>query len=332
MIEGEGVTEFKDTKQRRGKKVRRIKIGRVIIVVLLFAILLFSLLWVAANGIRGIIVKYTANVDSLLPATISQQLNIEGVLIKKELLILAPYNGEVKFTITDGQRVKVGTIFADLTVNSMDATTGTIKHSIKSPASGVLCSHIDGLETVLDPGALDIIEIPTLDKIQKDGREMSGLVEKGQPVAKVVDNLSPIYLHTVIPEGEVKRFEEQKQDTIYMKWQGHTIELRLHKVNTGSQPGVIFLVKKYPDNFIHKRQIEMQLTTENLEGLLVNEQSLVLKDGQEGIFQVWKGLVRWIPVEITGRLKDQVSVKGKDIEPGIRYVVNPTLVREGDRL
>ncbi|RYD06350.1 hypothetical protein N752_05505 [Desulforamulus aquiferis] len=153
-----------------------------------------------------------------------------------------------------------------------------------------------------------------------------------RPIAKIIDNLSPIYIHTVLPEEEVKKLEEKKDSTIGMEWQGQNIDLLLHKVNTGSQPGVIFVVKKYPDNLIHRRQVDIRLTTERLDGLLINEKAVVFQGEQAGIFIVWKGIVRWVPVEIAGRLKDQVSVKGTDIEPGIRYVGNPYLVRDGDRL
>ncbi|RYD06349.1 hypothetical protein N752_05500 [Desulforamulus aquiferis] len=161
-----------------GKKIRRLKIGRLLLALLVLILLTAFLIWATVNGLRGIVIKYTADVQSFRPTTISEQVAIKGVLIKREHLITAPYNGSVSFAISDGQRVKAGSVFAVLTVNSLETSSGTIKHNLIVPASGVLSTHTDGLETVLVPEALDTIAIPALDQIPEDGQESFGQVEK----------------------------------------------------------------------------------------------------------------------------------------------------------
>lgn len=291
------------------------------------------LLWGLAGGIRGLIVKAAIDVETLQPGVISQPLTGEGLLIKQEYIISAPLKGTLKFTVADGERIKSGATLATLSASSMDSTTGVRQYAITAPVSGVLCRHIDGLETVLVPGAIDVVEIPSLDKIENNPAPVeAGPVDRGQPVAKIVDNLVPIRIYTVLPEVELNRIKGQKQAYLVLEWQGQSIEAKVDKILEGKQPAVLLSVQNYPDELVHQRKITFTITTGSLEGLLVNEQSLVVKEGKTGLFHVWKGIVRWTPVEVTGRLQGQAAIRGKDIQPGIRYINNPSFAREGDRL
>lgn len=328
------VTEILHMEQRTspGKRKLRIRKGRLIFAAIMIVLMCASL-WSISDILRSFIFSQIAEVDVLREGVAKQTQTVKGLLIKKEYLVVTPYKGTVKYSVADGHRVKGGTTIATVTVPNMENSAGTTNYAIKAPVSGVLSRHIDGWETVLVPDTLDVVKLPTLDKIESNDQPVTtGVVDKGQPVAKIIDNLTTLYVYATLNPAEIKKMQSQRLSFINVEWQNQPLEAKVQKVLSGSQPAIILAIENYPDELLDQRWVDFKLTTDTKEGLLIPETSLVRQKGQTGIFQVWKGIVRWVPVQVTGSLNGQVVITGKDIQPGIRYVVNPTLAREGDRL
>ncbi|AEG61514.1 HlyD family efflux transporter periplasmic adaptor subunit [Desulforamulus ruminis] len=328
------VAEVSAYKRRlpENKKNRKFKKSRFFLGLIIIALCLY-LLWGLVLGVRGLVLKAALRAENLYPQVVSQTISGEGLLIKQEYLVTAPLKGTLKFTIADGERVKSGSTLGVLTATSLESTSGVSEQAIKAPASGVFSRHIDGLETILLPSTLDVVELPSLDKIENEPQTMeAGPVDKGQALAKVVDNLAPIYVYAVLPESELKKMKEEEQTYLKLQWRSQALEAKVEKFIQGKQTEVLLSIKNYPDELVHQRRITFTTATGSLEGLLVDEESLVLKEGKTGLFQVWKGIVRWVPVTVEGRLKGKAAIQGPEIQPGIRYIVNPALAREGDRI
>ncbi|CCO08761.1 HlyD family efflux transporter periplasmic adaptor subunit [Desulforamulus hydrothermalis] len=326
--EGSGIKH----KAGRHRKVRVVNGNRFLCFVLI-CFIIAAMGWLFASSAKSFIYKQLITVDVLQPGVVEQDYAAEGILIKQEYLVKAPLKGNMKFLVADGERVKAGTSFGELAASDIDAVSGVKRYAVKAPVSGVVCRHVDGWETVLLPGNLDVVEIPALDKIKSDlPEETKSLVEHGQPVAKVIDNLAPIYVYALFSLNDVKQIQQQKDTVLKLKWAGQVVEARVDKVFLGEQPAVLFIVKNYPDEILHYRKIKFHITTAILKGILIDEKSLVQRDNRYGIYLAWKGFVRWLPVEVTGRLEGRVAIRGTDIQPGIRYVVNPAFAREGDKL
>lgn len=316
----------------RHRKIRVLNKGRLLLFII-FCIVFLSASWFLASGVKTFIFKQLVEVQTLQPGVAAQDFAGHGILIKQEYLVNAPLKGSMKFSVSDGERVKAGTPLGTLAAASLESPSGVKEYAVKAPVSGVVCNHIDGLETILVPGNLDVVEISALDKIDdKDPAGQTGLVESGQPVAKVIDNLAPVNLYALFTEEEIKQIQLRKSAGFQVKWQNEVFKANIEKVYTGKQPAILFTVKNYPDELLHRRKINFHITVAMLEGILVDETSLVQRDQQTGLFLVWKGLVRWVPVKVTGRMDEKAAVQGKDIQPGILYVVNPTFAREGDKL
>ncbi|GAB6158916.1 hypothetical protein JCM39194_21160 [Desulfotomaculum varum] len=319
-------------KAGRHRKARVVNGGRFLCFVLI-CLLVVTLGWLFAGSVKSFIYQQIITVDVLQSGVVEQDHAGEGILIKQEYLVKAPLKGSMQFSVADGERVKAGTTFGVLAASDIDAASGVKRYAVKAPVSGVVCSHVDGWETVLLPGNLDVVEIPALDKIKSDlPEETKSPVEHGQPVAKIIDNLAPIYVYALFSLNDVKQIQQQKNSVLKLKWAHQVIEARVDKVFLGEQPAVLFIVKNYPDEILHYRRINFYVATATLKGILVDEKSLVQRDNQYGIYLAWKGFIRWVPVEVTGRLEGRVAIQGTDIQPGIRYVVNPAFAREGDKL
>lgn len=321
-------------RQRKPRKKRVVKKGRLLFFGLLFATFILCFLWYLVGGIKTLIYHQLLEIQILQPSIVRQEFSVQGVLIKQEYPIALPLKGSMTFTISDGERVKAGTQIGVLSAADMESATGVKTYAMKSPTSGMLCTHVDGYEDILIPGNINIVQIPALDKIDSNiSGKVPAVAEKGQKVAKVIDNLGPIYIYGSFPPEKLKEIQNQKENTIKVMWQQQLLEAKLDKlISNQQQPGMLLLLKNYPDGILHQRKLDFQLVTGELEGLLVNEEALVAKDNKPGLYILWKGIVRWVPVEITDRLAGKVKVSGQELQPGIRYILNPKFAREGDRL
>ncbi|SHK09712.1 HlyD family efflux transporter periplasmic adaptor subunit [Desulforamulus aeronauticus] len=320
-----------EERQRRPRKKRVVKKGRLLFFGLLFATVLLCSLWYLVLGIKTLIFHQLLEIQDLQSSVVRQEFSIQGVLIKQEYPISLPLKGSMKFTVSDGERVKAGTQLGILSASDLESASGAKTYTVKSTTSGMLCTHVDGFENILIPGNIDIVQIPSLDKINSNGVPPT-VVEKGQVVAKVIDNLAPIYVYGHVTKEQLSKIEAKKDSGVKVHWQQHLLEAKVDKLISNEQPGMLLILKNYPDEIMHQRKIDFQLVIGELEGLLVDEASLVSKDNSPGLYILWKGLIRWVPVEITNRMAGKVQITGQDLQPGIRYILNPEYAREGDRI
>lgn len=303
--------------------------GRLI----LFGLGLLLLFWFLLS-LKGVIYRNIARVETLQTGQLTEQITVSALLIKQEYLINAPLKGYMNYSVSDGQRVKAGTSCGVLEAPSMDTISGLKQYAVTTPAGGVFCNHIDGWETILVPGHLDVVDMPPLDKIDNN-RPMTtgGNVEKGAPIAKVIDNLTPIFLAGELEAENFNKLKQLKDAEIKLDWQDQLVRAKIDMLeNKGEKKAFVLVLKNYPDEILHFRIISFQIITGEIAGLLVREEALVSKDNKEGLYIIWKGLVRWVPVKIIKTLNGQAAIEGVDLQPGMSYVVNPRFVREGDRL
>ncbi|WP_459911121.1 HlyD family efflux transporter periplasmic adaptor subunit [Desulfotomaculum defluvii] len=321
------------TPKNASKSKKRGSRKKLVIKVIFLCLGLLLLFWFLL-GLKGFIYRSFARIEALEPGQLTGKILAEAVLIKHEYLIHAPLKGVMKYSISDGQRAKGGTTLGILEAPSMDTISGLKQYAVNAPHGGMFCRHIDGLETILVPGNLDVVEIPPLDKINTGtDSPVGGNVEKGAPVAKVIDNLAPIFLAGELQTENFKQLQQLKDKELKLQWENQLVSAKVDKLlNEAEKKGFILVLKNYPDEILHHRKINFEIITGETEGLLIQEEALVSRDNKEGLYIIWKGLVRWVPVNINGRLDGQAAIEGTDIQPGISYVVNPRFVREGDKL
>ena len=313
----------------RARRPRKKLAVRIIFLCLGLLLLFWFLL-----SLKAVIYRNIARTETLQPGQLTEKITVSALLIKQEYLINAPLKGVMKYSVSDGQRVKAGTSLGVLEAPSMDTVSGLKQYAVTTPAGGMFCSHIDGLEAILIPGQLDVVEMPPLDKIDNNSPlTTGGNVEKGAPIGKVIDNLTPIFLAGELEAENFKQLQQLKDSELKLDWQNQRILAKVDKLeNKGEKKGFVLVLKNYPDEILHHRKIEFQIITGEITGLLIKEEALVSKDNKEGLYIIWKGLVRWVPVKIINRLYGQAAIEGADIQPGMSYVVNPRYVREGDKL
>lgn len=266
-------------------------------------------------------------VNYLSRQEVSRFVTVEGVLIKDEKVVRSPAAGKVQYIVSDGKRLEVGARAAHVIASEQDYSS--VKYDVHTPKSGIFSRHMDGLENILVPANLDVLEIPRIDKIVDKPLPETPQVEKGQPIFKIIDNHLPLIMLSSLGKEHFSGLLD-KQGWIQAFWENQPLLVKPNK-KTEKVEGweVFFLLSGYPEDLLHHRKVSISVTAEKLRGFLVPDRAIVYKNGEPGIYLVFKKKAQWTSVKIEGALEGQVSVSGKSLKEGAPYVNNPVLVREG---
>lgn len=294
------------------------------VLAVIITLLLFNFAWTA-------VAMKLAGLNVLSRQEASQSVSLQGVLIKEEFPVRSPAAGQVKFTPQEGQRVEVGAPVGRIVVASSDA--GGLTQVLSAPCAGVFCTHIDGLEGLLRPDNLGVLDLPGAEKIgeKKAYDPAGGRVEKGQPVFKIIDNLMPVVFHCTDLRLPAELAVEGRE--IEGSWENSPLQVKIDRVlEKDGRREIFFLITNYPDAFLHNRKVKISLVTGKISGLIVPRTALVERDGVTGLYLAVKKKAHWAPVRVEGELAGKVAVSGSDITVGNRYIMNPRFVREGKRV
>lgn len=251
----------------------------------------------------------------------------EGILVRDETVITSPAGGQLSMLVQEGERVRPGESIAEVKTLAGNSGASVRSALIRAPRSGVVIRQTDGLEGVLNPGQLDILEIAGK---QLNGAESAGRgdgkisrYEKGQPVMKIVDNLSPLAIFMHAPGG-FPGDRLNKGGLITMVWENNQFTGRIAESGVyGGRTRIIVKALSYPGGFLQMRKVVLALEGGTVSGCIVPAKSLVTREGREGLYIMNKSRSIWVPVRVEGVVNDMAAVSGDRVSPGTRYVVNP---------
>lgn len=269
-----------------------------------------------------------SKVQLLTKQEVGQTTSLEGILIKEEKVIKSSTSGLLQFTVPDGTRLEMGAGAAR--VRMAEQKYGGETFNIFTTTAGIFCTHLDGLENILSPGNLDVLDLSKLEKIVSKPIPEGAQVEKGQPVFKIIDNLSPISSYAKVPKSDFPPDLMDKPRWLQATWENLPLLIKPRKLtDKGDRWEGFFTIINYPENLIHYRKVRLNVTTKLLTDLLVPRKAIVYREGEPGIYLAVKKKARWSPVKIEGELAGKVAISGRELGEGTRYVSNPVLVREG---
>jgi len=189
---------------------------------------------------------------------------------------------------------------------------------------------MDGLENVLAPANLDVLDFSSLDRISPKQVLEGERVEKGQPVFKLIDNLSATYLYTEASQTELPAELKEKPHWLKATWNDLPLMLKTYSlVEKGDRWEGLLQLSGFPDELVHNRQVSLKIITNRLAGFLVPHHAVVYRDETPGIYLAVKKRAQWVPVQVEGELQGKVAISGKGLGEDTRYVSNPVLIREG---
>jgi putative membrane fusion protein len=308
-----------DLTRRRKRRTPNSYLPVIILVALLACVFLF--VW-------GRLTVAVSRVQFLALQEVSQTAQMEGILLKEEQVMRAPAKGKIHFAAVDGKRLEMGALAAQ--VVAVEQGSSGASFNLITPSAGMFCTHLDGLESILSPANLDVLDFSRLDKIAHKQVTEGERVEKGQPVLKLIDNLSTVYLYVEAPKPGFPVELLEKPAWFKAKWDNLPLMIKLFKlVDKGDRWEGLFNLSGYPDQLVHNRKVRLSITTSRLEGFLVPDQAVVYRDGKPGIYLAVKKRAQWVPVNVEGELEGKVAISGRGLGEDTRYVCNPVLAREG---
>lgn len=304
--------------RRRSTGLRKVIAGLILLLVLA---LLF----------KGRLIARVSNVQFLTRQEVAQIVSVEGILYKHENVLHAPVGGELHLVAADGDRLKAGARAAQ--VVAVQQETGGEAYDVATPVAGICCTHLDGFEQILSPDSIEALAVPKIEKTANKSTSDGMRVEKGQPVLKIIDNLSPVYVYLEIPKSYTPDPVMDKPVQWQAAWERLSLKVKPFKVSDKEDRWEgYFALSDYPDQLLHHRNIRLNITTRTLEGFLVPQKAIVMREGQPGIYLSVKKKACWTQVTIDGELDGLLAVSGPELTVGSRYVNNPLLVREGYRV
>ena len=317
-------------KEKQNKKEKNIYYVAIISLVIIVFLFTGYFIW-------GIMISKFMDVRVLEYIKVRRDIKTDGLLIKRETVIRTPERGKVKYLVADGTRLRVGVPVASIQTTDLNTVYGQANSVLYAPQSGTFCLHLDGYEQVLSPENLDVMQIPKLEGIdnkavnaaQKKFKDVD-IIESGQPVYKLVDNLKPLLVKLELADDQLPERVLGVDRWLKLQWQGFSFFGRsVDYKKQGAVCDILISVDEYPHELAHYRKIPLSIVTQELAGLLVDRKSIVLKDGQPGIYSLNKVAIRWVPVKIEGQSENKVVVSGEELTEGMRYIHNPIWYKVG---
>lgn len=263
----------------------------------------------------------------LTPGDLKRIYLAEGLLIRDETVVVSPAGGQLNVLVQEGERVRGGESVAEVRTLAGEPAKSERTALIRAPRSGVVIYRTDGLEGLLNPGQVDILEVAgsRLKSGEGAGRDevKNGRCEKGQPVMKIVDNLVPVVICLQAPDGFPPGLLK-KGGSLNINWENSGFSGRIDQVRDyQGRPQLIIQALSHPPGFLQKRRVVLGLEAGTVSGFLVPVGSLVEKNGQKGINIMNKNRVTWAPVKVEGVVNDTAAVSGAGLASGVRYQANP---------
>lgn len=239
-----------------------------------------------------------------------------GYFVKDEAICTATDTGQITYSLSSDTVVKKGSGIssiepADKGTRSKADIGGKyrkylqglkkfdlLQESNSAPISGVFSTVMDGQEKYFS--------IANLDNIKKEKTEDKNLsqlelnrtdVVKGEPVFKI-SNDDVWYLVCWIEKPDAKKFEVNSKVRIQLP--DSTVDAIVYSSkNEEKFVKLVFSSNAYYKEFATARKVEMTVVSSNTEGLIVDNQCIITKDGVQGVYVKTKDDdVYFVPIKV----------------------------------
>lgn len=307
-------------------KIRPARFIPALIVTFCITGLFLWALWVSVAWAKSAVLLRMLDIRFMARDEITETAPASGLLIRTEEPFKASAPGELELKVRDGERLRVGTPLAEI--------KGVEQSTVYSPKSGIFCTHVDGLENLLVPEMIGELDLLAVENIKPVAPPADNTVDSGQYFGKVIDNLQPVFVHIQWEnQGPEASRAFRTGETAHLIYKGQELAGQIKDVrSTGSNVYLVVELRDYPDEFVHLRNVNLELVIRKLSGWLVPREAVVFKDGEPGVYVVLRQRLNWVPVSVKDRLDDTVSITGSNLSDALRYISNPDRAREGARL
>ena len=299
---------------------------------LLFLVILLVVFFMGFSGYNYLskqIENWLVQIEELSTGEIMRTVPLEALVVRDEKIVYAPFTGSLELAVAEGQRVSVGGILGTVKGGFDSQFTNQQMLPLRAPVAGLVSLQIDGLESILTTGSYKELDLAKLPIDSAATPALKEIVERGQPLVKIINNLKPINL--IVPFENQDIVDLAKGEVVNFKWGDSSVELlsaRVLDVQTNEDKGVIVLeVGSFVEELLNIRQISLELVLERYSGVIVEESSIVYRLDQPGLMIVDRQRsYQWQEVEIIGQIDSRIAVAG--VNAGTKYVKNPSQTKK----
>ena len=250
----------------------------------------------AVPSVRGILERtYIAEYGEL-----DVKDEVSAFIVRDEDVFVAQQSSNVNRLIEEGELVKAASAVVELTPRDGDdrtAESGSYDDIVKelgkaakktekgyTSESGYVSYIVDGVEAALTTERMEELTKEDYKSLtnRRSKETPKNKCKSGEPVFKIVKN-SKWYLVYYTDKENGARYQEDSY--IYMDVAGEDIRVRVYKVEELSdETRVILECKSFFEGFLDTRALETTVTLKSAEGLILEDDSIVEKDGQTGVF------------------------------------------------
>lgn len=250
----------------------------------------------AVPSVRGILERtYIAEYGEL-----DVKDEVSAFIVRDEDVFVAKQSSDVNRLIEEGELVKAASAVVELTPREGDESTAesgsfddivaelgkAAKETEKgyTSESGYVSYSVDGAEAALTTDRMEELTKQDYELLtdRKSKETPKGKCRRGEPAFKIVKN-SKWYLVYYTDKENGARYNEDSY--IYMNVDNEDIRVRVYRVEElGEETRVMLECKSFFKGFLDSRVMETTVTLESAEGLILEESSLVEKDGKLGVF------------------------------------------------
>ncbi len=295
---------------------------------LILSVIAVYIVVVTYGFINELVIASLVKVEQVQDGVIQSTVTAEGILVRNEETVTSPHSGTIRRIAAEGERVRVGQVVAQVAIASLDSSNGVTMYNIKAPRSGIVSYRFDGLESVYTYQNLKELDLNKVEKLIAEYSEIKseGTVEEGKPMFRIINNLDPVYIITrlqngqTLPEKESFKISSGSGDKLFKAF--ITEQTFFNKPNQ-----ILFKVSYYDNWLMTSRKIKFNIITERYEGPVIPVSALVKKEGEDGIYTIYKERVKWKPVTVEGKSEGKAVISG--VTPDVKVILSPEYVKEG---
>jgi putative membrane fusion protein len=199
------------------------------------------------------------------------------------------------------------------TYNETEVGSGELEvgesESLETPLSGILTYYVDGYEnelTFAEVMQLDLEEVIKLDIEPYVATQ--GVIRPGDVMAKIIDD-DYYYLIILVDQGDQNMYDLSEDLVLEVGSQeisGYITEV----IPTSNQVAIVIKVDTYLDGFYKKRFVDVKITQETHNGLVIKSSSIVNTDEGIGVYVMDRyKKVSFKPIKVVVHQDDTVIVK-----------------------
>lgn len=314
-------------KKRKVKQKKKFKIKKERALVYLGIILtLFFVVFSFINITKEKVNNWLVKLEELEVGEVTNSVLLDAIVIKEETVLVAPVSGELEALISEGNRIGVSGMVAKVRGGYNSQFDERADYNIIAPTAGLVSYEVDGFEQMLtreNYSQLDLAKL-SIDNSSKKIASKS-VVDKGEPVGKIINNLQPVNLFVFFAEEKVGQALEQGQK-VKLKIGDSSVDMVTAKVihveGNGDRGTALLELQEFQEELYYLRKIQVELILEHYRGLIVNERAIIYQHDEPGLMIVDKNnSYKWQPVSVKGQINSDMVISG--LNSGTSYIVNP---------